>query len=112
MIAEYAHILKGLPLMYLIEVLAMVIVIVAIGMDLMFGWRKAKIRGEARTSYAFSRTITKFALYEGVLLICLGIDTLIHFAWAMFAETVYCVPLVSCLCAIVLCIVEIWSMHC
>lgn len=108
---DYAHILRGLPVMFLIEAVAMVVVIIAIGMDLMFGWRKAKIRGEARTSYAFSRTITKFALYEGVMLICLGIDTLIHFVWAQFADSVHCVPLSSVLAAVVLCVVEIWSMH-
>ena len=97
-------------MMYLIEVIAMIIVIIAIGMDLAFGWRKAKLRGDARTSYAFSRTITKFALYEGVMLIACGIDTLIHFVWSMFNNTIYSVPLASSLIAIVLCIVEIWSM--
>lgn len=97
--------------MYLVDVIAMVVVIVAMFMDGLFGWHKAKQRGEARTSYLFSRSITKFALYEGVMLISLGIDTLVHFVWAMFASSSYCVPLAGCLVAIVLCIVEIWSMH-
>ena len=97
--------------MYLVDVIAMVVVIVAMFMDGLFGWHKAKMRGEARTSYLFSRSITKFALYEGVMLISLGIDTLVHFVWAMFASSSYCVPLAGCLVAIVLCIVEIWSMH-
>ncbi len=103
---------KGLGTMYLVEVIAMIVVIVAMSMDLAFGWRKAKLRGEARTSYAFSRTITKFALYEGVMLISCGIDTLIHFVWAQFNHTTaYIAPLASCLVAIVLCVVEIWSMR-
>ncbi len=103
---------KGLGTMYLIEVIAMVVVIMAMSMDLAFGWRKAKIRGDARTSYAFSRTITKFALYEGVMMISCGIDTLIHFVWAQFNhESHYIAPLASCIVAIVLCVVEIWSMR-
>lgn len=109
---NYSNILTGLPVMFLIVVVAMVVVIGAMAMDAMFGWRKAKLRGEARTSYLFSRSITKFALYEGVLMISCGIDTLIHFVWAQFNHTTaYIAPLASCLVAIVLCVVEIWSMR-
>ena len=109
---DYTHILNGLPVMYLIVVVAMCVVIGAMCMDAAFGWRKAKLRGEARTSYLFSRSITKFALYEGVLFISAGIDTLIHFVWAQFSSTtIHCVPLASILVAITLCIVEIWSMR-
>ena len=98
--------------MYLIVVVAMVVVIGAMCIDAAFGWRKAKLRNEARTSYLFSRSITKFALYEGVLFISAGIDTLIHFVWAQFnTSTIHCVPLASILVAITLCIVEIWSMR-
>lgn len=107
----YSHLLAGLPVMLLIVVVAMVVIIIAMAMDAMFGWRKAKLRGEARTSYLFSRSITKFTLYEGVLMISCGIDTLIHFVWAMFAQTIiYCVPVVTCIAAVVLCVVEILSM--
>lgn len=111
MITDYTHILAGLPVMYLIVVVAMIVVIGAMCMDAMYGWRKAKLRNEARTSYLFSRSITKFALYEGVLFISAGIDTLIHFVWAQFSASVHCVPLASILVAITLCIVEIWSMR-
>lgn len=112
MITDYTNILVGLPVMYLIVVVAMIVVIGAMAMDAAFGWRKAKLRGEARTSYLFSRSITKFALYEGVLFISAGIDTLIHFVWAQFnSSTIHCVPLASILVAITLCIVEIWSMR-
>lgn len=111
MIGEYRHIIAGLPVMYLIVVVAMISVVVAMCMDAMFGWRKAKERGEARTSYLFSRSINKFALYEGVMFISAMIDTLIHFVWAQFSNTTHCVPLASILVAITLCIVEIWSMR-
>lgn len=112
MIMDCTHILAGLQIMYLIVVVAMCVVIGAMSMDAAFGWRKAKLRGEARTSYLFSRSINKFALYEGVLFICAGIDTLVHFVWAQFITSmVYCVPVVSCAAGVVLCVVEIWSMH-
>lgn len=103
---------KGLGTMYLVSVLAMLVVVIAMAMDAAFGWRKAKERGDARTSYLFSRSITKFALYEGVLFICVGMDTLIHFVWVQFnSESHYIAPLASCAMALVLCIVEIWSMR-
>lgn len=109
---DYTHIIIGLPIMYLIVIVAMLVVIGAMCMDAMYGWRKAKERNEERTSYLFSRSINKFALYEGVLFICAGIDTLVHFVWAQFITTlVYCVPVISCAAGVVLCIVEIWSMH-
>ena len=108
---NYGYIINGLPIMYLIVVVAMVVVIGAMAMDAAFGWRKAKLRGEARTSYLFSRSITKFALYEGVMFISSGIDTLIHFVWAQFSSSEYCVPIASSVVAITLCIVEIWSMR-
>lgn len=102
---------SGLRTMGLLGVAAMLLVMVAMGVDLMFGWRKAKLRGDAHSSYAFSRTITKFALYEGVLIIGLCIDTLIHFAWPVFSDARYLAPCVEILIAIILCAVEIWSMR-
>lgn len=106
-----AEIFVGLKILYLILAIAMIVVIIAMLMDLLFGWRKAKMRGEARTSYAFSRTITKFALYEGVMIIAGGMDTLIYFVWNMFLpDMLYCVPCIAILVAITLCSVEIWSM--
>lgn len=97
--------------MYGIVVVAMVVVILAMTMDCVSGWQKAKTRNEARTSYLFSRSITKFTLYEGALFIASGIDTLVHFVWAQLLSSVYCVPIVTCIAGIVLCLVEIWSMH-
>ena len=97
--------------MCLIAVLAMIAVIVAIAVDLFFGWNKAKQRGDARSSYAFSRTISKFALYEGVMIIAFCIDMLVHFVWAQLNDTCYFAPIICCIVAIVLCIVEIWSMR-
>ena len=105
------EIFTGLKVMYLILAIAMLVIIIAMTMDCIFGYRKAKLRGENRNSYLFSRSITKFALYEGVMIIAGGIDTLIHFVWYMFIPQInYCVPCVASMVAITLCAVEIWSM--
>lgn len=104
-------IFEGIGMMYLLAVIVMIAVVVAMTVDGVSGWRKAKLRGEARTSYGFSRTLTKFLIYEGILLIGVCIDTMIHFAWAMFMDGAYYVPLMSIALGIVLCMVEIWSVR-
>lgn len=99
----------GLGVMYMLAVLVMVAVIVAMGVDFVSGWRKATLRGEEKTSYAASRTLTKFLIYEGILLIGVCIDTMIHFVWAMLMDGSYFVPLMTIGWGIILCIVEAWS---
>lgn len=47
--SDYAHIIKGLPVMFLLVVVAMAVVIGAMVMDAVYGWRKASERGEAKT---------------------------------------------------------------
>lgn len=104
------EIFNGLDIMSVIAALCMVLVLVAITVDLVSGWRKAKLRGEARTSYGFSRTFTKILQREGLIFIALCMDCTIHFAWWFFAEeTVYCVPLVVLLFTLTICAVEAWS---
>ncbi len=101
----------GLGLMYLIAVIMMFAVIFAMCIDFVSGWRKAKERGEEHTSYAFSRSLTKFLIYEGIALISTCIDTIIHFVWAQFADkgSYYFVPVVTAFACIILCVVEWWS---
>lgn len=106
---ELNGILHGLPILALIHLVAIMSVIIAIMTDLCFGWRKAKIRGEAHTSYAFSRTFTKFLLYMGIMIVTGCIDLLIHFVLYMFGYC-YFVPVLAIAAAIGLCITEIWSM--
>ena len=106
---ELNGILHGLPLLATILLVAMLAVLVAMGSDLCFGWRKAKMRGEARTSYAFSRSFSKFLLYMGMMIVSGCIDMLIHFVMYMF-KVYYYVPVVAIAIAIVLCVTEIWSM--
>ena len=106
---ELNGILHGLPLLATILLVAMLAVLVAMGSDLCFGWRKAKMRGEARTSYAFSRSFSKFLLYMGMMIVSGCIDMLIHFVMYIF-NVYYYVPVVAIGIAIVLCVTEIWSM--
>lgn len=104
-----AEIVEGLGLMCMVAVLAMLLVIVAMAVDLVSGIRKAKLRGEARTSYGFSRSLTKFLLYQGILLISTCIDMLLHFGLYQFTEMVYVIPCVELIMAVILCGVELWS---
>lgn len=99
----------GLGIMYCLSVVVMVAVIVAMCVDFLSGWRKATLRGDEKTSYAASRTLTKFLIYEGILLIGVCIDTMIHFVWAMLMDGSYFVPLMTIGWGIILCIVEAWS---
>ena len=104
------EIFGGLGLLSSIMAICMLLVLVAIIVDLVSGWRKAKIRGEARTSYGFSRTFTKVLQREGLLIVAWCIDVAVHFAWWFFAtETVYCVPIVGLLFTVAICGVEAWS---
>ena len=103
------EIFEGLGVMYLLSVIVMIAVVVAMAVDFVSGWRKAKIRGDDHTSYAASRSLTKFLIYEGILIIGVCIDTMIHFVWFMFMESNYVVPLMSIAWGIILCVVEGWS---
>lgn len=103
------EIFEGLGVMYMLSVVAMIAVIFAMAVDFVSGWRKAKMRGDEHTSYAASRTLTKFLIYEGILIIGVCIDTMIHFVWDMFMEGSYYVPLMTIGWGIILCVVEAWS---
>lgn len=104
-------IFEGLGMMCFVAVVAMLLVMVAMAVDLVSGVRKAKHIGEARTSYGFSRTLTKFLIYEGILLIAQCIDILLHFGLHNFVEQDYDIPCIVLLMAIVLCGVEMWSVY-
>lgn len=104
-------IFEGLGIMYLLAVIVMLTVAVAIAVDFASGWRKAKLRGDEHTSYAASRTFTKILIYEGIVLIGICMDTMLHFAWAQFMDSAYYVPLASIVFGIILCIVEAWSVQ-
>lgn len=100
--------------MTIIAIMAMLIVFFAMMIDLASGLRKAKIRGELRSSQALKRSITKFITYEGSMIIALGFDMLIHMSklLQMFGlDIVYGVPVITCLVGMFLLAVEFMSVR-
>lgn len=104
----------GVGNMILIAILAMLIVFVAMIVDLFSGLRKAKIRGEYRSSEALKRTFTKFITYEGGMIIAIGVDLLIHLSRLvnLFGlDAIYAVPVITCLVGVFLLVVEFISVR-
>lgn len=108
------EILVGTDILMLIGAIVSIVVLMAMMIDLASGWQKAKQRDEAHNSYALSRTLNKFLLYEGGVIIALGIDLLLHLAhfWSLLGiDLLASVPVVAILIGIYLCVVE-WLSLC
>jgi hypothetical protein len=100
--------------MAVVAVLAFIIVLIAMMIDLASGINKAKQRGEVRSSWGLKRTLSKFIMYEGGMLIAFGVDALIYFSrlFELFRLSVIDgVPVVTCLVGIFLLIVEFKSIR-
>lgn len=94
--------------------LAAFIVFCAMTIDLASGLYKAKLRGEVHSSWGLKRSIQKFILYEGAVLIAGGIDILFHTCRVMRfigCEVLVGIALFTGLIAILLCIVELLSLR-
>lgn len=107
-------IFNGIGLLLIQVCLAAFIVFIAMGVDLASGLYKAKIRGEVHSSWGLKRSVQKFILYEGAILIAGGIDIL--FLTSRVAQLIGCdaltgIAIFTCIIAILLCIVEIWSLR-
>lgn len=92
-----------------IVVLSMVVVLFAMIIDLISGLMKAKQRNEVRSSYGLKRTLNKFIMYEGGMLIAAGVDLLIHFSHLLELfrlEVIHGIPVVTLLLGIYLLVVE------
>lgn len=92
-----------------IVVLSMVVVLFAMIIDLISGLMKAKQRHEVRSSYGLKRTLNKFIMYEGGMLIAAGVDLLIHLSHLLelfHLEVIHGIPVVTLLLGIYLLIVE------
>lgn len=92
-----------------IVVLSMVVVLFAMIIDLISGLMKAKQRHEVRSSYGLKRTLNKFIMYEGGMLIAAGVDLLIHLSHLMelfHLEVIHGIPVVTLLLGIYLLVVE------
>lgn len=105
-------VLADIGQMLSVIVVAMVIVLIAMAIDLVSGVNKAKANGQMRTSWGLKRTISKFVMYEGGLLIAAGVDILMHSSHLydlLRLEALRGVPFITCLVGVFLCVVEFLS---
>lgn len=107
-------ILKDITPMLSVMVVAMIIVFIAMAVDLVSGINKAKANGKMRTSWGLKRTMSKFIMYEGGMLIAGGVDVLMHCShlYDLFClHAIKGVPVITCLVGAFLCVVEFMSVR-
>lgn len=107
-------IFNGIGLLLAQICLAAFIVFVAMGVDLASGLYKAKLRGEVHSSWGLKRSVQKFILYEGAILIAGGIDTLCltsKVGRIIGCDAITGIAIFTSIIAILLCVVEIWSLR-
>lgn len=100
--------------MIMVIVAACLIVLVAMAIDLVSGLHKAKQRGEMRSSWGLKRTLSKFIMYEGGMLIAAGVDILLqlsHMLSLFGLEQLLGIPFVTCLLGVFLLVVEFVSVR-
>lgn len=100
--------------MLAIVVMACFIVLVAMIIDLISGLAKAKQRGEIRSSWGLKRSLNKFIMYEGGMLIAAGIDLLMHAShvYQLFSlHDIYGIPVITCMLGVFLLVVEFLSVR-
>ena len=106
--------LQGTGFMMYVVVLACLIVFMAMIVDLVSGLYKAKQRNEIRSSWGLKRTLSKFIMYEGGMVIAAGIDLLIFLSklFVLFhLDVLQGVPIITCVVGIFLLIVEFLSVR-
>ena len=100
--------------MCFVIVIACLIVLAAMGIDLCSGLYKAKQRGEIRSSWGLKRTLNKFIMYEGGMLIAAGVDALLqlsHIIKLFGLQQLEGIPFVTCLLGVFLLVVEFLSVR-
>lgn len=92
--------------------IAFFMVLVAMSIDLVLGLRKAKQRGEYRSSTGLRKTITKLLIYGGALVMVFFADVLLNwsglysiFHWNVMESK----PIVTCLATIFILAIELKS---
>lgn len=108
------NIFIGTESMISIVVAACIVVFLAMIIDLGSGLMKAKQRHEIRSSWGLKRTLNKFIMYEGGMLIAAGVDLLIHFSHLLqlfHLDLIYGIPVMTCLLGIFLLLVEFLSVR-
>ena len=108
------EIFNGTDSMLSIVVAACIVVFFAMVIDLVSGLMKAKQRHEIRSSWGLKRTLSKFIMYEGGMLIAAGVDLLIHLSHLLqlfHLDLIYGIPVITCLLGIFLLLVEFLSVR-
>lgn len=108
------NIFVGTESMISIVVAACIVVFLAMIIDLGSGLMKAKQRHEIRSSWGLKRTLNKFIMYEGGMLIAAGVDLLMHFSHLLqlfHLDLIYGIPVITCLLGIFLLLVEFLSVR-
>ncbi|MBR6931073.1 MAG: phage holin family protein [Bacteroidales bacterium] len=106
--------LSALKEMTILVGIACIIVFFAMMIDLASGLYKAKQRHEIRSSWGLKRTLSKFIMYEGGMLIAAGVDMLLYVSrlFELFHLTpIVGIPVVTCLIGIFLLVVEFMSIR-
>lgn len=109
-----SNIIVEITPMLRVMVVAMVIVLIAMGIDLISGINKARMNGKVKTSWGLKRTMSKFIMYEGGMLIAGGVDVLMHSShlYDLFClHAIKGVPVITCLVGAFLCVVEFMSVR-
>ena len=104
--------LAGIQVLWLVVCFETLIVIGAMAVDFFSGYYKAKLRGEARNSLGMKRTIGKFILYIGSVMIACGIDSIFFVCgfWGIVRlAALGTVPVITSVVAVFICAVEIRS---
>lgn len=98
----------------LITAVVALVVVVAMAIDLASGLYKASLRGETKTSFGLQRTTLKAITYLGSVLICYGVDVLVHMGklWeAIGWEWLIGVPVFALIIGVFNCTVELFSVR-
>jgi hypothetical protein len=109
---ELVRLLAGIVPMWAIICMETLVIMLAMAVDFASGYYKAKLRGEERNSLGLKRTVSKFILYVGSVMIASGVDSI--FFVCGFWEMVHLpalrpVPVVSTVISVFICAVEIRS---
>jgi hypothetical protein len=70
--------LHGITPMWVIVCIETLVIILAMAVDFASGYYKAKLRGEERNSLGLKRTVSKFILYVGSIMIAAGVDSIFY----------------------------------
>lgn len=98
----------------LVTAIVALVVVVSMAIDLASGLYKASLRGEAKTSFGLQRTTLKCITYLGSVLICYGVDVLVHLGklWeALGWNWLLGIPVFAILIGVFNCVVELFSVR-